>query len=133
MSKPRVTYPDVEIMVVDFLTPLFSDLTVGIPVPAEWVKTKAGEAGSPNHIQVAVDATDMRNHPVSASSVVRITVWAQSATMAKSTANTVQSWLTSTAEFACEPLTGIVGTLDPDTRADLATFTVRVSVRSETT
>jgi hypothetical protein len=126
--KPLVSYPDVEREVLDWLeTDLAAEgytVTVGVPVPQAWVK------GSTTHVQVAVDEATLV-HPVIVKALVRITVWDDASTEAKRVANAAQAILLSNSDGGVTSVTGVVATHDPDTRAELATFTVLTILRSD--
>lgn len=131
MAKPAVIIPDVERIVVDHLVTICagripSGATIGIGVPTGWV------ASQPLHVQVAWDGTPVMTWPIVVRATVRIVVHAGSPTTAKRYATLVMGLLcadTSTA-FSVQPLTGVMPARDIDTAAELASFTLRVSVRT---
>lgn len=124
--RPVVTYPDVERQAVDDLDDALGDLgetvTVGIGVPTDWTP------GDTTHAQVALDGTPRDLHPVAQQSTIRVTVWASGPTEAKRVANLAHGLLLALPSY--KRLTGLLATRDPQTRADLASFTVRANVRS---
>lgn len=130
--KVRATYPDVERAVVDLLTELVGtiepDVTVGVGVPADW------NVEHDPHLQVSCDGTPTLDHPIAAHSTVRIVAWAETTSRAKELANLAHGLIV--AHDGAPPiagvrtLTGLFPARDPETRAELASFTVRVSVRS---
>lgn len=125
--KPVAVYPDAERLVVDFLRPLFSGAaTVGVGVPNGWTP-----AAVP-HVSVAQDG-QLLDHPVVAHCTIRCTARAASTTQAKRLATLAQAHLLAVPDFACgaASLTGVLPARDPDTHAELASVTVRVSVRSQ--
>lgn len=132
MSKPTVSYPDIERSLIDgVITEMAEEgetVTVGIPVPTAWVK------GTTTHVQVAVDGIDMADHPIVARATARFTIWDDQTTEAKRVANALMAILLANrvGSVACRPLTGTVATQDPDTRAQLATFSVLAVMRSDT-
>lgn len=122
-----VTYPDPERQAVDDLTDAFADqgetVTVGIGVPTDWTP------GDTTHVQVAWDGTPRDLHPVALRPTLRITVWASGPSEAKRVALLAHGLLLARGQY--HQLTGPFPTRDPQTRADLASFTVRATVRSE--
>lgn len=126
------TYPDAERLTKDLLDDLIAghepDVTVGIGVPSDWT------TDSPEHLQVALDGTPALEHPVIAHSTVRIVAWSASTTRSKELANLALGLLCAHAGgdgiSAILPLTGIFPARDPDNRGELASVTVRVTVRS---
>lgn len=129
--KLAVTYPDVEHLVVDYLTAALEALgepaTVAVGVPINWT---AGD-----HLQVSLDGTPTGTHPVIVYGTVRLTAWASNTTRAKRLAGIAQGLLLAhpggregiaTATF----LTGVLPARDPKTQAELASTTSRVGVRS---
>lgn len=130
--KLAVTYPDVERETRDLLAELIAteepDITVGIGLPADWT------AASPDHLQVSCDGTPLLDHPIVAHSTVRITAWSASTTRAKELANFALGLLCAHAGSdeiaAILARTGVLPARDPDNRGELASVTVRVSVRS---
>lgn len=124
MSRPLVTYPDAERLVVDLLT---ADLTgetctIGIGIPADWT------ADSDPHLQVALDGTPIDEHPIRQLATVRVTAWARNPTAAKTLAQLAHGHLLT--HFEISRLTGLLRASDEDHQAELASFTVRASVRS---
>lgn len=130
--KPIVTYPDVERVTVDLLAlivyPHEPTVTVGIGVPADWTPAE------PDHLQVTCDGTPAMDHPVAVHSTVRIVAWSATPTRAKELANLALGLLLAHGGAepiaAITPLTGMLPARDTATRAELASFTVRVTVRS---
>jgi hypothetical protein len=122
------TYPDVERLARDLLEDLIDDddVPVGIGVPSDWSGT--------DYLQVSCDGTPTLEHPVVAHSTVRVVGWASSTTRAKQLANLALGLLSShTGDehiAAIVPLTGVLPARDPDNRGELASVTLRVSVRS---
>lgn len=122
--KPLVTYPDVEEMAVDHLAADLEDLdcTVGIGLPATW------STESDPHVQVAFDGTPTDEHPIRQRSTLRIVVWAATTSAAKELANLAHGLLL--ARHPYRPLTGLLPAHDDEHDAELASFTVRATVRS---
>ena len=127
MTKPLVTYPDPERAVVDHLTDAIDDVTVGVGVPTDWVRT------DDPHIQVACDGTPVDEHPIAHRTTIRVVVWAASTSEAKRLALEAHGHLlTGWGDdlHSVTPLTGLLPAHDDDHDAELASFTVRVRVRS---
>lgn len=132
MSRPAVLIPDVERLIVDYLQTirglyLPTGATIGVGVPAGWTSAR------PPHIQIVNDGTPSMVWPIVASPTVRVVVRAATTTLAKSTAAMALGLLCADGwppSFSIIPLTGVLPASDPDTRAELASFTVRVNVRS---
>lgn len=130
--KPAVTYPDPERAIRDLLAGLLDDhdetATVAVGVPADWT------TASGSHVQVAWDGTPTQQPPIVIYPTIRITAWSASTTEAKRLALLCQGLLLAHtgggSVGAIRPLTGVLPARDPDTRAELATFTVRATVRS---
>lgn len=122
-----VTYPDMERVVRDYLDALLVE-TVGIGVPTTW------GPGSPNHLQVALDGVPRLEHPALAHATIRLVARAHSTSQAKALAMKGQGLLAAhpggdgIASTAAQ--TGVLPARDPDTGAELASVTCRVSVRS---
>lgn len=123
--KPAVIYPDAEVHARETLAALLSgeDCTVAIGRPEGWTVDDAP------HVQVSLDGTPIVQHPVVARSTIRVTVRARNTGTAKDLAALAMGLLL--AEPMVQPLTGILPARDPDSDAELASFTVRVSTRSE--
>ena len=129
MTRPLVTYPDPERAVVDHLIDALADedVTVGVGVPTDWDK-----ADDP-HIQVACDGTPLDEHPVAHRTTIRIVAWSSSTSEAKRLALLAHGHLLGdpTGDIhSVTPLTGLLPASDPGHDAELASFTVRVRVRS---
>lgn len=132
--KPRVMLPDIEALTVDLLASLIAPLetcTVGIGVPEGWKPT------SEPHLQVELVATrrlfgDL--HPVAGTAMVRIIARAATTTEAKRLAALGEGLLLTHAGGSgistIKPLAGVLAERDPDTRAELASVTVRVTART---
>lgn len=127
MAPPLVTYPDVEHLVVDLLDAALDDCTVGVGVPDDWTP-----ADGP-HLQVACDGT-VDEHPISQRHTVRLTAWSSSPTEAKALMHLAHGHLLASSGrdglSTVSPLTGLLPAFDDDHRAELASCTVRVRVRS---
>lgn len=134
MSKPLVRFPDAETLTSDLLAELLEphepDVTVGVGVPKNWSPTD-----SDAHIQVAWDGTPVRTWPIVAHATIRLVARAASTTEAKRLVALAEGLLLAHPGGAgiavIRPLTGVLPAQDPTTRAELASVTLRVSVRSE--
>lgn len=133
MTHPAVLIPDVERLVIDYLqairgTHFPAGATIGVGIPATWTPA------APAHIQIVSDGTPTMTWPIVASPTVRVVVRAASTTLAKSIAAMAMGLLCAGGwppSFSILPLTGVLPASDPDTRAQLASFTLRVTVRSQ--
>lgn len=132
MSKPAVTYPDPERAVVDRLTAWLAaegeSVTVAVGVPDTWTPA------SLPHLSVAWDGTPLHRHPVAEMPTIRVTAWSASPTTAKRLAHLALGLLCAhTGDATIGAVTRLAGpqpARDEATRAELAWFTVRVTVRS---
>lgn len=137
MTKIAVRAPDVERAVVDHLTAerdsgrlagrLPAATTIGIGVPAGWVPA------SPLHLEVALDGTPEMHWPIVVWPTVRIVAHASTPTNAKQYAALVQGIILAGGwpqGWSAKPLTGILPARDPATSAELASFTVRIALRT---
>ena len=135
MTRPQVTYPDVERIVVDLLAASMpAPTTVGVNLPADWT---AG--GSDPHIQVSWDGTPGDNHPITLATTIRLVAWTDSKTTAKALAMEAHGRLLSYSGgddavvglVNILPLTGPLNASDPDhLNAELCSVTVRATVIS---
>lgn len=128
-----VTYPDAERLVRNLLAGELDShgetCTVGVGVPADWTPA------SGSHVQVSLDGTPTGTHPVLVNATVRLVAWAANTTEAKRLAVLAQGLLLahnggdgiSSTQF----LTGVLPARDPESRAEIASTTTRVTVRSE--
>lgn len=131
--KIAAQYPDVERLTLDLLQALIAPhepgINVALGVPSDWGAT------SPEHLQIAWDGTAEGQHPVIAHATIRVTAWAHGATRAKAIAALAQALLLAHAGGAgitsITWLTGLLPAIDPATRADIASFTVRATVRAQ--
>ncbi|MFV0315447.1 MAG: hypothetical protein ACK5O2_00600 [Microthrixaceae bacterium] len=126
--KVVVDWPDVERLIVDLIDGFDIADSVGIGVPKGWTP------GAGVHAQVALDGTTTIIASVMQRHTVRVTVWADQPTTAKLSAARLQGHLHAhpggDGITAIKPLTGSLPARDPDTGAELASFTVAVVVRS---
>ena len=127
MTALRV--PDIEraarALLADLTPP---PITVGIGVPDGWTRT------SPPHLQVAWDGTAVPSHRITARGSIRVTAWSASTSESKGLALDAEARLCAHDGAgqisAVRPAGGVVPARDPDTGAQLASFTVRMTVRS---
>ena len=128
MSKPLVTYPRVENVLVDFLEPLMAgEATVGAVLPGGWTPQ------SDPHLSVTVDGTPIDEHPVVIAPTVRLVGWSASPTEAHDLVMLAHGLLLAHvgAEFDAVPLTGPQPVTDEEHgNAALCAVTCRVRVRS---
>jgi len=132
--KPLVMFPDAERAMVNLLTTLLGvyepGYTVGVGVPDGW-----SPGSSYPHLQVAWDGTPLQAYPVVQHATIRLVAWAYDTTEAKRLASLAEGLALAyegDAEISgIRPLTGVLPAQDPDTRAEIASVTVRVTVRSE--
>lgn len=122
--------PDIERAVRSLLATLTpSPTTVGIGVPPAW------KDGSPGHLQVGWDGTSVPAHRIVATGLIRVTAWAHSTSDAKSLALDADARLCAHdgtgAISAIRPGSGLLPARDPDSGAELASFTCRVTVRTQ--
>lgn len=102
--------------------------TVGIGVPQAWTPE------SPPHLQVGWDGTRTPPHRIVSRALIRVTAWASSTSTAKDLALVAEARLCAhdgTGPISTiRPATGLLPARDPDTGAELASFTVSMTVRS---
>ena len=133
--KLELEFPDVEIPVQTYLRERMSDLgenvTVGVNVPASWSQLNPNQRP---HIQVANDGTPIVLHNLAAFVTVRLTAWAVTSAEAKRLAARAQGLLCGhpggEVIRGARPLTGVLPARDPDTHAEIASTTSRVTIRS---
>jgi hypothetical protein len=129
MTRPAVQPRDTERLVVDYLTVALTDVncTVGIGVPEAWTPS------STPHVEVALDGL-ADQWPVVTQGTVRVVARAGSTTAAKALCAVAFGWLCAHEGdgviVSARPLTGPIPATDPDTHAELAAATVRVTVRT---
>lgn len=133
MTRLAVTYPDAERLVRNILATELAAVgetcTVGVGVPPDWTP------GTGSHIQVSLDGTPDGDHPVTVNASVRVVAWAANTTEAKRLAALAQGLLLAhnggggiaTTRFE----TGVLPARDLEQRAELASTTTRVTLRSE--
>jgi hypothetical protein len=131
--KVLAAFPDAEQLVIDLLTELIADheddVTVGLGVPTGWKPT------DPAHLEVAMDGTPDQKPPIVAHPTIRIIARAATSTEAKRLAALAQGLLLAhrggSGITGIRPLAGVLPAQDPQTRAELASVSLRVTVRSE--
>lgn len=129
--KPRVTYPDAERLVVDYLAAELAALepavTVGVGVPTDWTPTQ------PPHVSIVSDGTPWLRTPVAVRTTIRCTVRARTTSEAKRVAWVAHGVLL--AHPGGGGVTGVrrqIGVMpvrDPVTDVECAWFAVGVTVR----
>lgn len=133
MIEPAVTYPDVEVLVKDYLAEhlpdFIGDVTVGVGVPTEWVKSE-----SASHVQVASDGFVRFDDRCVARAAIRLVAWSNGTSESKALASLALGVLCSHGGGAgivnARPFTGPLPSRDTATGAELAAVTCRVIVRS---
>jgi hypothetical protein len=132
--RVAVSFPDVEHLLVDHLTTVLPSVldpvpTVSVGVPVTW------KPSSVPHVEVAWDGTPIQIYPLIARPTIRVVVRAGSPTEAKRIASIVHGVLLGPVippgVSNVLPLTGVLPARDVETRAELASFTVQVTVRSQ--
>lgn len=130
MTKPTVTWPDVEELVVDHLKPLTPEATVAIGVPTDW------RPESTPHVSVSSDGVVAFDGIVLAQAIVRLVARAATTGDAKKLAARSLGRLAAHPGgggiASVQPLTGPLASLDPATGAQIAAVTARVNVRATT-
>lgn len=126
--KLAATYPDVERMVVDYLTDQWDeDGTISVGVPVTWTP-------GDTHLQVDLDGTPLMDHPIGAHHTVRLVAWSSSTSEAKRLAMKAHGLLLAhpggDGVANTRHLTGVFPAHDSKTGAELASVTARVTVRS---
>lgn len=130
--RPQVTIPDVEPLIVDLLTVLIADagedVSVGVGLPDDW------KPASRAHLEVSWDGTPDEAWPIAFHPTVRIIAHASSTGEAKRLAGLAQGLLCAhgggSGITGIQPLTGVLPAQDPTTKAELASVSLRVTVRS---
>ncbi len=128
--KVAVTYPDPEVALVDLLEQLLDDedCTVSVGVPDDWTPSTG------NHVEVALDGTPVERHPIAIMPTLRVVAHTATPSEAKRLALLCQGLLLAhpggDPVGSIRPGTGLLVARDPDTRAELASFTVRTTLRS---
>jgi len=131
--RTPVTFPDPERATKDLVATWYDpeETLVGIGVPTDR-KTPTEDPPLP-YIQIGWDGTPGTTE-ILLDALIRVTVWASSTSAAKTLALEVQGRLLGfLGDTTISHITRALGVLpgrDPDTRSELASFAVRVSVRS---
>lgn len=130
--KPRVSVPDAERLTRDLLADLIwthePDVSVEVGVPKDWTPK------SPPHLQVSWGGTPVHALPVLAYATVRIVAWAASTSEAKRLAALAEGLLlasTSDDISGFRALTSVQPARDPETRAELASVSLRATLRTQ--
>ena len=126
--KTLVAPGDAELAVVNYLTDLLGGVAVGVTLPRAWTRS----AGP--FVSVVCDGVLTDNWPVSTRCTVRVAVWHSTASAAKTLAGEAQGLLLAhpggDGVARVLPGAGVFGAVDPDSQADLASFNVRVDMRT---
>lgn len=130
--KPRVMVPDIERLVRALLEQLMDeqgeDVTVAVGVPEAW------KPSDTPHLQIAWDGTPTSEMPVVVRGTVRIIARARSTSEAKRLAALAEGLLVAHGGGAgitgIHALAGVLPARDPDTQAELASVSLRVTVRT---
>jgi hypothetical protein len=133
--KLALVFPDAEIPAKDYIKDRFADLgedvTVAIGVPSSWSQTNPTQKP---HVQVAWDGTPIVLRNLAGFATLRVTAWARSTGEAKRLAALAQGVLCGhpggDVIKGAAPLTGVLPAQDPDTHAEIAATTSRVTIRS---
>lgn len=130
--KLTVTFPDPERIAVDYLTDQLEEfepeVTCGVGVPEGWT------ADSPSHIRVVSDGQPAHTHPVVSHATIRLVAYAATTTEAKRLCGVALGLLLAhpggDGVAGTRKYTGPLPAHDPDTGAELASATARLSIRS---
>lgn len=129
--KPQVQPRDVERLVVAYLTEALEDenCTVGVGVPASWKPT------STPHVEVASDGEPRDGWPIVTYTTIRLVARANGTSAAKALCGLAYGLLCAhngdEAIVSTRALAGPLPARDPQTNAELASATVRVTARTE--
>lgn len=131
--KPEVVYPDPEPVIVELLAERMAgigeDVTCDIGVPTDW-----NRKDSKPHLQVDLDGTPLIEAPIRAFSTIRVVAWADRTSEAKRLAGLAHGLLLASSGHggtdSISHLTGLDAVQDTKTKAELASITVRVGMRS---
>jgi hypothetical protein len=123
--RARARFDDPEVELVDVLDVLLVDVdcVVVVAMPDDWTPDES------TLVQVAWDATQTIEQVV-AFCTMRVSVWGATTSAVKDLALLVQGLLLE--QPSARPLAGPFPARDPNTRAEVASFTVRWSTRSTT-
>lgn len=131
--KVSVTFPDAERFTIDWLKPVLAGrgdvdgLTPRLSLAGDWAPTK------PPVVLVAWDGTPIIDYPVRANATVRLTVYSNSPTTSKRLAALCQGLMVAgvggPGVSSCQALTGVQVAFDSESKAHLASVTVRLILR----
>lgn len=129
-TAPEVTYGDGDHEAVDYLeaaleTRWDGPVGVGVKLPADWVPTMAP------FLVVDLTATPGAVHPIEEYQTVRLIAHADTTRTAKRLAAVAQGALLAHPTMKTEYLTGRTTEFDESTGAELASCSVRMTVRSQ--
>lgn len=124
---------DVERLVVDYLEDALADhdpdASVGVGVPGGWTPTQFP------HLEVVSDGEPVNLWPVAMRATIRLVARAATTTDAKALCNLAFGLLCAhngDGEIVqTSPLTGVLAARDTETHVEIASATVRVTVRTE--
>lgn len=127
--KPLVIHADPEPLVVDYLAANLDD-TVGVGPPPDGWNVDTSET----YLGVFWDGTPRTDRYVAQHATIRLTAFGKHTGPVKAAALEAQAHLSahpgSEEIAAITPLTGVLPAYDDDLRAEMASFTVRVTTRT---
>lgn len=136
MTKPLVTFADPEAVARTYLAAQFSPraevykpATIGNTFPSTTL------SGNTTHLQVELDGAVVDNYPVTERATLRVTVHAAptAPTNAKSlaalTLGLLYAFPGNASAYSAVPLTGRLKAVDPATKNQMVSFTVRLNMR----
>lgn len=128
MSRPLVEFPDVELVVADWLNDVL-DFDVGVPVPARYQPALHG-----TFLRIRGDGAPTQVRGLTSSESVALVAYAVDSPTAKAAALRAQAYACAgpwPSEIAnVDTLTGVLATRDQATNAELASVTIRVVTRA---
>lgn len=117
---------DAEKIVKDYLKPLLApEATCSIGVPEGWIP------GDTPHLEVANDGSPLNAWPIVTYTTIRLTARAASTSEAKDLCGLAFGLLLANNDYPTRALTSPLPARDLETNAELASATVRVTVRTE--
>lgn len=127
MSRPLVTFPRADVLVIDYLDDLLVE-PVSAKLPPNWT------GGSPTVLTVSIDGTPIVDPPFTISPTIRLVAWAAGPTDAHELVMLAAGHLEAHDGelFTARLLNGPIPATDPDHEdAALCAATLRVRVRSQ--
>lgn len=132
--KLLVTFPDAQALTADLLAEELAAYEPDAAVTEEPIRGWRPET-SPEYVQVAWDGTPIVQHPIVAHATIRLVAWALTSDRAKALVALAQGLLLAHAGGSgiarIGALTGVLPARDQETGAELASVTLRVTVRSQ--